>query len=197
MLNEKVLNEKALNEKAPGKAQLLKKLFLSVGELNKNKNHRIVLQALAEFKKRNPEVDWKYVICGKGVLKDELAGLADRLGIGDRVVFPGFTDEIMSYYACADLFIFPSFREGLSVAVMEAVAAGLPAICSDIRGNKEQVPAAARFNPSDSSQIAEKMEMMLNPANSRRIVEESRQMLQKCDMKRVKEMLREVYEGVE
>ena len=173
-----------------------RKMFLSVGEINKNKNHAAVIRALAGFGKNHPDVDWKYYICGKGVLKDSHIELAKELDIADRIVFTGFTDEIMKYYACADLFIFPSYREGLSVAMMEAIASKLPVICSDIRGNRELVPAEARFDPSDSAQITEKIEMMLEPDKSEQIVKESLRMLQKCDAKEVQEQLRKVYEGL-
>ena len=175
----------------------LKKMFLSVGELNKNKNHQIVLKALSEMKDKKPGLEWKYFICGKGEMKDELVRLADNLGIGDRVVFTGFTDEIMKYYACADLFIFPSYREGLSVAVMEAIAAKLPVICSDIRGNRDQVSEEARFDPTDSGEICDKILKFLEPETAEKAVNDNIELLQKCRMDRVTELLREVYEGLE
>lgn len=110
-------------------------VLLSVGDLNKNKNHRAVLEALAGLEDRN----LYYVVCGRGPLKEELETLAREKGLGDRVRFVGYRDDIPAFYAMADVFVFPSFREGLSVSVMEAMASGLPIVCSRIRGNTDMV----------------------------------------------------------
>lgn len=110
-------------------------VLLSVGDLNKNKNHRAVLEALAGMENRN----LYYVVCGRGPLKEELEALAREKGLGDRVRFMGYRNDIPAFYAMADVFVFPSFREGLSVSVMEAMASGLPVVCSRIRGNTDMV----------------------------------------------------------
>jgi glycosyltransferase EpsD len=65
--------------------------------------------------------------------------LADRLSVGKRVKFMGYRDDVPDFYRMADAFVFPSFREGLSVSVMEAMAAGLPVLCSAIRGNTDMI----------------------------------------------------------
>ena len=110
-------------------------VLLSVGDLNKNKNHRAVLEALAGMENRNLH----YVVCGRGPLKGELEAFAREKGLGDRVRFMGYRNDIPAFYAMADIFVFPSFREGLSVSVMEAMASGLPVVCSRIRGNTDMV----------------------------------------------------------
>lgn len=110
-------------------------VLLSVGDLNKNKNHRAVLEALARMENRNLH----YVVCGRGPLKEELEAFAREKGLGDRVRFVGYRNDIPAFYAMADVFVFPSFREGLSVSVMEAMASGLPIVCSRIRGNTDMV----------------------------------------------------------
>ena len=110
-------------------------VLLSVGDLNKNKNHRAVLEALAGMENRNLH----YVVCGRGPLKEELEAFARETGLGDRVRFMGYRNDIPAFYAMADIFVFPSFREGLSVSVMEAMASGLPVVCSRIRGNTDMV----------------------------------------------------------
>lgn len=110
-------------------------VLLSVGDLNKNKNHRAVLEALSGMENRN----LYYVVCGRGPLKEELEALAREKGLGDRVRFMGYRNDIPAFYAMADVFVFPSFREGLSVSVMEAMASGLPVVCSRIRGNTDMV----------------------------------------------------------
>ncbi len=110
-------------------------LFLSVGELNKNKNHEVVIRALAELK--NPKI--KYAICGKGPLKEYLEELAVKLGVRNQLFLLGFRTDVIEICKSADVFVFPSKREGLSVALMEAMACGLPCVVSKIRGNVDLI----------------------------------------------------------
>lgn len=106
-------------------------IVLSVGELNKNKNHEVVIRALAKI--NNHEIH--YLICGQGGLENYLRDLAKELGLEKQVHLLGFRKDVAEIYKISDLFVFPSFREGLSVALMEAMANGLPLVCSEIRGN--------------------------------------------------------------
>ncbi len=111
------------------------KVLLSVGEHNVNKNHATVMRAVAKL--NDPTI--YYLLCGVGVLTDNLKNLASELGIADRVVFAGLRRDIEQIYNCADVFCLPSIREGLSVSTMEAMACGLPIINSKIRGNTDLV----------------------------------------------------------
>lgn len=106
-------------------------VLLSVGELNKNKNHEVIIRALAKLK--NPNI--QYIIAGRGNLESYLKELAKELNIENQVHLLGFRTDIFELYSISDIFCFPSYREGLSVALMEAMATGLPVVCSDIRGN--------------------------------------------------------------
>ena len=110
-------------------------VVLSVGELNKNKNHEVVIRAIAKID--NPDIH--YIVCGEGQLKGYLRDLSEELGIKNRVHLLGFRNDIPEICKIADLFAFPSYREGLSVALMEAMANGLPAVCSNIRGNSDLI----------------------------------------------------------
>jgi Glycosyltransferase len=110
-------------------------VILSVGELNKNKNHETVIRAIARL--NNPNV--YYAICGKGPLENYLKDLSARLKIEHQVKFLGYRKDIHEIYQAADLFVFPSLREGLPVSLMEAIASGLVVVCSKIRGNVDLV----------------------------------------------------------
>ncbi|MBN8193796.1 glycosyltransferase family 4 protein [Bacillus sp. NTK074B] len=110
-------------------------VVLSVGELNKNKNHETVIKAIAKL--NNPHI--YYVICGQGVLEDYLIKMIKELEIEKQVVLLGFRKDIAEICKVADVFAFPSFREGLSVSLMEAMVSGLPVVCSDIRGNSDLI----------------------------------------------------------
>lgn len=110
-------------------------LLLSVGELNTNKNHQVVIRAMADLENKNTH----YMIAGQGNQHDNLINLAEKLGLSDRVHLLGRRQDVAELYKISDLFIHPSFREGLPVAIMEAMSAGLPCIASKIRGSADLI----------------------------------------------------------
>lgn len=108
-------------------------MILSVGELNQNKNHEVVVRAISKLK--NPNIH--YFIAGKGDKEQYLDELAKELDVNLHLL--GYRTDIIELLNTADIFAFPSFREGLSVALMEAMAAGLPCVVSRIRGNVDLI----------------------------------------------------------
>ncbi len=110
-------------------------LMLSVGELNTNKNHMTVISALPKLNNENIH----YAIAGTGDLDNEIMSYAKKIGVADRVHLLGQRCDVAELYKIADCYVHPSFREGLPVAVMEAIAAGLPVIVSNVRGNVDLV----------------------------------------------------------
>lgn len=110
-------------------------VLLSVGELSKRKNHEIVIKALAKLEDKNIV----YAICGKGPLYGYLQDLARQLNVINRVFLLGFRIDIIEICKASDIFVFPSFQEGLPVALMEAMACGVPVVCSNIRGNSDLI----------------------------------------------------------
>lgn len=133
-------------------------LLLSVGELNENKNHQVVINAMAKL--NNPNI--YYMIAGRGNHEERLKKLAETLGLKNRVFLLGYRNDVNKLYAETDIFVFPSFREGLSVSVMEAMASGLPVTCSHIRGNIDLIDENGGvlfdpFNVSDCEAAIKKM----------------------------------------
>ena len=104
-------------------------LLMSVGELNTNKNHAAIIKAIHQL--NNPDV--YYAIIGNGN-QDTLKSMIDSLGLSGRVMLLGYRTDIPDLYRAADVFAFPSKREGLGLAAVEAMAAGLPLITSNING---------------------------------------------------------------
>lgn len=134
-------------------------VILSVGELNTNKNHAIVIQAMAKLK--NNKVH--YIICGQGAEQVFLEDLARNLGIQENVHILGFRNDVMELCKCSDIFAFPSKREGLSVALMEAMAASMPVICFRIRGNVDLIDeyeGGYLISPYDDVEFALKLEKL-------------------------------------
>lgn len=177
----------------PGDATVL----LSVGDLNKNKNHRAVIEALSRLENR----DLQYVVCGRGPLKEELENYAASLGLGDRVRFMGYRDDVAEFYAMADVFVFPSFREGLSVSVMEAMASGLPIACSRIRGNTDMVEQDVNgylFDPAHVTGIADAIAMLESSEKRQSISKNNREKAESFDLSAIVGQYRQIYlEAVE
>ena len=129
-------------------------VLLSVGEVNRNKNHQLCITALAQLHKTN----LYYVICGSGNLLEKNKLLAKKLGVEKQVIFTGYRKDVAIFYHMADLFLFPSYREGLPVAVMEAMASGLPVVATRIRGSSDLVQQGDLFEPTDVVGIAKAIE---------------------------------------
>ena len=124
------------------------KMLLSVGELNENKNHKVVIEALGKI--NDPNIH--YVIAGIGDQKENLEDLAKKLNVNLHLL--GYRNDVAELYKCADVCVFPSIREGLGLAALEGMACGLPLICSDNRGSKsyatkENAIICNTYNPED------------------------------------------------
>lgn len=128
-------------------------VMLSVGDLNANKNHSTAIKAFAKADIPNSY----YLICGEGELRNELSSLSEKLGVSQHVHLLGFRNDVREILKASDLFVFPSFREGLSVALLEAVSAGVTCIASNIRGNVDLLEQSQLFPPADEEKIADIM----------------------------------------
>lgn len=105
-------------------------VLLSIGELNRNKNHETIIRAIAKL--YNPYVH--YLICGAGELEQYLKDLTKELGLVNKIHFLGFRKEIPEICKASDLFVFPSLREGLGLAALEAMASELAIVTSNVHG---------------------------------------------------------------
>lgn len=114
-------------------------LILTVAEMTRNKNHITILKALSLLREEPEFAHMHYLICGRGEVWEELADSARILCIDDHVHFLGYRTDAPELYRCSDLFAFMPFREGLSVALMEAMSCGMPVVCSQIRGNTDLI----------------------------------------------------------
>lgn len=112
--------------------------LLSIGELNENKNHRVVLEALAKMRRKHRNIsNIHYGICGDGFFRQRMEQWISELGLQDIVTLYGHRTDIPQMIGCADATIFPSKREGLGMAGLESLAMGVPVIASDNRGTRE------------------------------------------------------------
>lgn len=119
--------------------------LLSSGELIKRKNHETVLRALAKLRQDGTLTSSvRYVICGHGKLDTYLKELANKLSITDIVLFAGYRKDILDLCQACDLYVFPSYQEGLPMGLLEAMACSCPVLCSDIRGNQDLMGTPSR-----------------------------------------------------
>lgn len=106
-------------------------VVMSVGQLSRRKNQEVIIRAVALLHQKNI----RYVLVGLGEREKSYRKLAQKLGVGQQVYFTGYRSDVADLLQMADCFAFPSLQEGLPVSLMEAMAAGVPVVCSRIRGN--------------------------------------------------------------
>lgn len=111
------------------------KVIVSVGELTVRKNHQVMIKAMDQLR-RQPI---SYIICGTGPLDCELHRMVEEMHLQNKVILAGYCEAVSDVLRQADVFAFPSKQEGLPVAVMEAMQAGLPVIGLNIRGNRDLI----------------------------------------------------------
>lgn len=111
------------------------KVICTVGRLHASKNLMGLIQAFAQVQSNHP---CSLLIVGDGEEEEALKSVVHRLGL-KHVYFTGYKDQINTYLAQADVFVSNSLLEGLPGALIEAMAAGLPCIATDIPGNRELV----------------------------------------------------------
>jgi glycosyltransferase involved in cell wall biosynthesis len=110
-------------------------VFGTVGRLSEVKNHQTLLKAFARVSKACP--DCLLMIAGDGPLGNTLREQVQALGIENEVVFLGFRGDIPDVLKAFDVFVLPSFREGLPLSMLEAMASGLPIVASEVGGIPE------------------------------------------------------------
>ena len=107
-----------------------KHLLVSVGRLSMQKNPIFAVEIIAKLAKIRD--DFKYFWVGCGELEDEAKEKAEQLGVTDKIVFTGVRTDVKNILACCDCFLMPSLFEGLPFSLVEAQAAGLKCIVSDV-----------------------------------------------------------------
>lgn len=176
--------------------------LVSVGELNENKNHVVVLKMLAQLKKQYGNIHIKYGICGDGFYRERMDRWIAQAGLTDEVEIYGYTKQVPEILGCADALIFPSKREGLGMAALEALAMGVPVLAADNRGTREYMKDGENgyvCAPDDvrgflkgirklQKRTGEEIEMMSTVC---------RKSVERFDKKYTEEIMRQVYQELE
>ncbi|WP_179953908.1 glycosyltransferase [Denitrobaculum tricleocarpae] len=156
-------------------------VVLSVGRLVPQKNHRLIIAALAWLGAKSQ--GWKLEILGAGPEHDALTKQAQSGGMADQVNLPGLVEDPNPHYRAAGIFVLSSFYEGTPNVLLEAMAYGLPCIVSDsLLGALEYVEdheSGLVFRSDDAEHLGECLQLLIEqPALRERLGKEARRRMQ-------------------
>lgn len=166
-------------------------VIITVGEHSVRKNHATLLRAAATL----PGV--QVLLCGWGEKRQELEMLATELHMAERTHFLGFREDVPQLLMASDVFVFPSLQEGLPVAQMEAMAAGLPCVVSDVRGNADLIQpyeGGLLNKPTDAEGFARDISQLLHdPALRQRMSLRNLEYIKPYGLDQVQEQMAALY----
>jgi len=139
------------------------KVVGSIGRLWKQKAPKNFIKAMPIVLEKCP--DTMFLLVGDGPLKDELIELVKKLNIQEKVLFMGWRKDINEILKVFDIFVQTSLWEGLSLSIMEAMAAGKPVVASNIKGNNELIEHGKNgflVNPDNEMDVANRIIDVLN-----------------------------------
>lgn len=136
------------------------------GRLCREKGHLVAIKAIKKLITEYPNV--KLLIIGKGPDEELFKERVKKLNLTSNVIFTGFRRDMENWFEIMDIFLLPSFREGMSITLLEAMAAEKPIICTDIRGNREVITDNVNgliVKPGNSDEIKEKIKILIEDEN--------------------------------
>lgn len=174
-----------------------KPIVLSAGRLTEQKNYAASIQAVKQLS----DCSFEYWIAGQGELEGTLKEQANSLGLADTVRFLGFRDDLPELLARADIFLSPSKWEGFGLSVVEAMAAGLPVVVSDIPGVAEVVDkdsnSALWVDPLAPDEIAARLrELLQDPQLRAELGRNGRKRAACFDLSRMRDEYLRLYDEV-
>lgn len=170
-------------------------LCLGVGDLNDNKNVVTMIKAIA----KSPE-SVHLALCGFGPLEGKLRELCQTLNVESRVHFLGFRRDVNELYKVSDFLFMASKREGLPRTTMEAMCAGIPCLCSNIRGNVDLIDEGKGgflVSPLDADGFAKAITRLIdNPQLREEMGNYNREKVKAFDIEVVKSKMLEIYKSI-
>ncbi|WP_371803551.1 glycosyltransferase [Candidatus Lokiarchaeum ossiferum] len=147
------------------------KKFGFVGRIEKVKNIPTLLQAFKILSNEYPKV--KLEIFGTGEEEKSILSLIEKMDLIKNITLHGFLNDTKDIYSLIDCFILPSFSEGISNSLLEAMTSGIPVIASKIPANQKVIEnnlTGLLFSPSSYKELAAKMKYLINNINSANIM---------------------------
>jgi glycosyltransferase involved in cell wall biosynthesis len=171
-------------------------LLLGAGRLTEQKDFANLVAAAGEL--RDQGRDFFLMIAGEGELRPDLQAQVADLDLGDRIALPGNRTDLRELMLAADLFVLPSRWEGLPLVLLEAMACGLPVVCTRLEGLQELVGrtgAGLMADPADSGQLAGAISRLLTETEFRRQCAGLARavILKRYDFRRVSDQLGRLY----
>ncbi len=168
-------------------------VLISVGRLDKNKNNKILIEAVSRCQIKNIHL----LLCGDGEEREMLEQLAKELNIEKQIHFLGHRTDMTELYSVADAYVMASFREGLSRSIMEAMASGLPCLVSKIRGNIDLVKekkGGYLYNPKDADGFKDGIKHLYNDSKLKEKMKEyNLEKIKEFDICVTKKEMEEIY----
>lgn len=122
-----------------------------IGRFNQQKNHKFLIEVFSEVLKQKPNA--LLMLVGDGEKKSEIKEQIKSLGIEESVIFTGIRSDVPALLSAMDVFVFPSFYEGMPNTVIEAQATGLPCVIADTITKEAEVTECVNFmSLSDSAE---------------------------------------------
>ncbi|WP_138294447.1 glycosyltransferase family 4 protein [Clostridium sp. BSD2780061688st1 E8] len=169
-------------------------MLISMGDLIRRKDYETAIRAIAAAHDQRLQ----YYICGKGPMEEKLRALCENLQVTDQVHFLGYRQDIKELLQAADLFLFTSRQEGLARSLMEAMASGLPAVCTQIRGNVDLIEdgVGGYLVPvGDSKAFAEKITILAaDREKAQQMGRANREKIKRYSLETVEAELQSIYE---
>lgn len=137
-------------------------VFITVARLVEIKRHDVLVRAFSRISSSRP---FALLIVGDGPCEEDIRQLVEQLGLADRVIFTGFRNDIPDLLLMSDCFVLSSDSEGLSCSIVEAMAAGLPSVVTDVGGNRELIEdnrSGFVVSPGDPDAMGDCMQRLID-----------------------------------
>ncbi|MBC8284625.1 MAG: glycosyltransferase [Nitrospinae bacterium] len=160
-INEPLFDKSIQRKKIIDEFSLDSEAFIisNTGLLQKRKNLECLIRALANANNKKAIL----LLIGEGEEKESLLKLADSTGLSDRVIFTGWRKDAKEMVQGSDLFVFPSYREGMAESLLEATTCQLPCLVSSIQENTDVIQNTEQHFPPDSPEIlADKIKRLMD-----------------------------------
>lgn len=156
-------------------AETPKVVLICVARLrHSQKGQDLLIKAVSVLKQRGLDVEC--LLVGEGDSRALLKGMIDKHDLSDQIHLMGNRDDVPELMWNSDIFVLPSRYEGLGIVLLEAMAAGLPIVASNVDGVKELIEDGVTgllFEPLNTKDMADKIEMFIQDASLRQICSEN------------------------
>ncbi|MDD5129540.1 MAG: glycosyltransferase [Candidatus Omnitrophica bacterium] len=185
--------EKAKNNLCIGSSEVVIGI---IGDLVKRKNHACLIEAANIVVKTCAQV--RFLVVGEGPLKVALLKNIATFGLDDKFIFTGHTKNVKSFLSAIDIFVMPSFAEGISRALMESMAMGIVSVGSAIDGNLEAIEDGKTgfiFESDNHAALAEKLVFLIKNQKARQAMgQEAKQKAEReFDMEKAADAYEDLY----